>query len=179
MGEYEGVGRKDSRGEAPGETDAQFDEWYRREAPRVMSGLAVASGRSDLAAECVAEAFARAYAAWPRVQGMESPSGWVFRVAENELRRRIRRDKREAEVLEAMRYDGVVEPPTDSHELWHVVAALPDRMRLVVALRYVADLSENDVASIMGISRGGVSSLLVKARNELLRQLADQVTDDG
>ena len=179
MGEYEEMAREISRSTAAPDSDARFDHWYRREAPRLRAGLAIASGNADLAAECVAEAFARAYAAWPRVESMESPSGWVFRVAQNELRRRSRRKKREAELLASMHGDeGVEAHPADS-ELWVLVASLPDRMRLVVALRYVADLSEKDVASIMGISRGGVSSLLVKARNELARRLGNEVINDG
>jgi RNA polymerase sigma factor (sigma-70 family) len=178
MGEYEQMAREISGGTAAPASDARFDDWYRREAPRLTSGLAIASGNADLAAECVAEAFARAYAAWPRVQSMESPSGWVFRVAQNELRRRSRRQKREAELFASIRTDEIVESPADA-DLWMLVASLPDRMRLVVALRYVADLSEKDVASIMGISRGGVSSLLVKARNELTRRLGDEVINDG
>ena len=179
MGDHEGVGGESSRGPAPQDSDAQFDDWYRREAPRLASGLAVASGNSDLAADCVAEAFARAYAHWPRVQGMESPTGWVFRVAQNEMRRRLRRHKREAAALGSIRTDSVVELQPGEHELLRVVSSLPERMRIVVALRYVADLPEAEVASIMGITRGGVSSLLVKARQELMHRLGDEVTRDG
>ena len=173
------MAREISRGATASASDARFDDWYRREAPRLASGLAIASGNADLAAECVAEAFARAYAAWPRVEAMESPSGWVFRVAQNELRRRSRRKKREVELLASMRSDEGVEAHPADGELWVLVASLPDRMRLVVALRYVADLSEKDVASIMGISRGGVSSLLVKARSELARRLGNEMINDG
>ena len=179
MGEYEDVAREGSRGALPSASDVAFDEWYRREAPSLIAGLAVASGNGDLAADCVAEAFARAYAAWPRVQRMDSPTGWVFRVAQNELRRRTRRSKRETELLATMFGTETVELHPGEHELWQAIASLPDRMRLVVALRYVADLSEKDVATIMGISRGGVSSLLVKARSELIRRLGDEVTSDG
>ena len=110
---------------------------------------------------------------------MESPTGWVFRVAQNEMRRRSRRSKRETEVLASISGAETVELHPGEHELWQTIASLPDRMRVVVALRYVADLSEKDVATIMGISRGGVSSLLVKARHELIRRLGDEVISDG
>jgi DNA-directed RNA polymerase specialized sigma24 family protein len=40
-------------------------------------------------------------------------------------------------------------------------------MRLAVALRYLGDLRETQIAEVMGITRGGVSSLLVKAHAHL------------
>jgi DNA-directed RNA polymerase specialized sigma24 family protein len=47
------------------------------------------------------------------------------------------------------------------------VRRLPPRMRHAVVLRYIADMTEGDVAAAMELSRGGVSSLLVKARAQL------------
>jgi DNA-directed RNA polymerase specialized sigma24 family protein len=39
----------------------------------------------------VSEAFARALAAWPRVRTMDSPGGWLYRVALNQARSWLRR----------------------------------------------------------------------------------------
>jgi RNA polymerase sigma factor (sigma-70 family) len=58
-------------------------------------------------------------------------------------------------------------------ELWNAVAALPVRQREAIVLRYVGDLTERDVASVLGISEGAASAALVAAR----RRLADQLTD--
>jgi predicted RNA polymerase sigma factor len=69
----------------------EFEAWYRREHPRLIGSLAALSGREDVAADAADEAFARALARWPRVSKMASPGGWTYRVALNELRRRLRR----------------------------------------------------------------------------------------
>jgi RNA polymerase sigma factor (sigma-70 family) len=63
-----------------------------------------------------------------------------------------------------------VEPHDDA--LWAAVAALPDRTRQMVALRYVLDLPEADVAAALGVTRGTVASTLSKARQQLATVLA-------
>ena len=45
--------------------------------------------------------------------------------------------------------------------------SLPDRQRMAVVLRYLADLTEPDIATIMGVSRGTVASTLADARRSL------------
>src|SRR5438105_8229359 len=85
--------------EATGGTGG-FEPWYRKEHPRVLGALFVLSGEADVARDATDEAFARALAHWPKVGGMESPGGWVYRVALNELRRTLRRRSAEARILQ-------------------------------------------------------------------------------
>jgi DNA-directed RNA polymerase specialized sigma24 family protein len=64
-----------------------FREWYAAERDGVARALVVIGGDPDLAVEAVAEAFSRAYQHWGRVRGMTSRTGWVYRVALNDMRR--------------------------------------------------------------------------------------------
>jgi RNA polymerase sigma factor (sigma-70 family) len=48
------------------------------------------------------------------------------------------------------------------------VRALPPRRRLVVFLRYFADLSYAEIAVIAGVSEGTVAATLAQAHGELL-----------
>jgi RNA polymerase sigma factor (sigma-70 family) len=155
-----------------------FEAWYREAYPSIRASIAVLAGE-DYGAEATAEAFARAYQHWPRVSRMESPSGWTFRVAHNLVRRRARRARVEATLWRSR-------PPPDqpdgdqgsplalSTDLIRELQNLGPRMRLAVVLRYVADMTEADVAVAMGITRGGVSALLAKARSRLQVRLAAQ-----
>jgi RNA polymerase sigma-70 factor (ECF subfamily) len=126
-----------------------------------------------VAVEAVAEAFSRAYERWARVQGMASRTGWVYQVALNDMRRRVRRRQREAEVH--ARQGG--RPPAGlaaaDIDVWRAVASLPLRQREAVVLRYVADLREREVADAMGISEGAASAALTAARRTLAGLLAD------
>ncbi len=156
-----------------------FDAWYAREHDRMIATLLLATGDLELAAEGVDEACSRALERWDRVIAMESPSGWVYRVALNHARRIARRRIMERRLLRKL--VPIPELPSAAKEIWELVGALPLRQREVVMLRYVAGLPENEISSTLGIGRGTVSSTLHDARQRLgrlLRDDSDEKEDD-
>jgi len=155
---------RDFKGVMGGQPD--FESWYRYEQPRLARGLWAVCGDSDVAADAVDEAFSRALARWDRVSSMDSPTGWVRSVALNHVRRTMRRRDLERRLLRREHVVPPAEPEVDP-ELWQAVAGLPARQREVVALRYVGDLSEADIAGCLGLSEGAVSASLTKARRRL------------
>ena len=144
-----------------------FAEWYRSEFPRVSRALTLASGDPLLSEEAAAEAFARALATWSRVGAMDSPGGWVYTVALREMRRTWRRTRLEQRSVERLRLERVAPPAAPEDELWSAVANLPPRARTAIALRYVADLPEAEIADVMNIARGTVAATLSNARKQL------------
>ena len=154
---------------------AGFETWYLREHPKVVAALTWVTGDPHAAADATDEAFVRAYANWRKVERMASPGGWVYRVALNVVRRRMRRAAFEERNLE---------PPAEvaqvvDREIWTVVQQLPGRQRVAVVLRYLLDLPEQEVATAMGISRGTVASALAAARQRLAVWLtAEEGSDD-
>ncbi len=54
------------------------------------------------------------------------------------------------------------------------VARLPRRQREVLALRYYLDLSEQEIAGILGVARGTVSSTAARAVSVLVRQFEEE-----
>jgi RNA polymerase sigma-70 factor (ECF subfamily) len=151
---------------APPDGD-DFSTWYGLEYARVCATLGLAIGDRGLAEEATAEAFARALATWPRVREKASPTAWVYTVALNEVRSRLRRLRLEHRYNARQRLGYHPPPPDPDPELWAAVAQLPPRARQAIALRYVADLSEAEVAEAMGISRGTAAATLSKARKRL------------
>jgi RNA polymerase sigma-70 factor (ECF subfamily) len=147
-----------------------FEAWYRRVHPRLGTALTLAFGDRDLAQDAADEAVARAYERWHEVSAMASPDGWLYRVAFNVARRRLRRRAIEARLLRRGRQEHAAPP---AGELWLVVAGLPERQRLAVVLRHVGQLSEPEIADIMGVARGTVSSTLRAAHHTLRVQLSD------
>jgi RNA polymerase sigma factor (sigma-70 family) len=143
-----------------------FEEWYRAEHPKLVGSLIGVDGNIDAARDAAAEAFARALVHWPRVSRMERPGAWVYRVALNLQRRRLRRAALESRLLRAE-----TRPPPPLPEpaidVWEAVRHLPRRQRAVVVLTYVGDLPQADVAAVLGVKRGTVASTLSDARAAL------------
>ncbi len=110
---------------------------------------------------------------------MASPGGWTYRVALNELRRRLRRGATERSAIDRMARPGPVEDHPPDAEVWQAVRALPEKQRTAIVLRYVADLPEADIAEAMHVSRGTVASNLSDARRALARFLGDQEIGTG
>jgi RNA polymerase sigma-70 factor (ECF subfamily) len=150
-----------------------FEAWYRTEHPRLVSALTVVARDASVAADVTDEAFARALERWARVQSMASRNGWVFRTALNVLRRRYRRRALEARLLRRVATTEVHRPIDWSAETWDALARLPHRERVAVALKYVADLTTDEIALAMGVAPGTVGSTLHSARARLGITLAE------
>lgn len=149
-----------------------FEEFYRSEHPRVLASMTAVTGSLDAAREATDEAFARAWDRWERVHEMAAAGGWVYRVALNTVRRRGRRAALERALL--LRSAPPAEVPAPAEELWQLVRSLPERQRIAVVLRYVADLPEREIAFTMGIARGTVAATLAAARGRLAAMLAEE-----
>src|SRR4051794_39625212 len=144
---------------------SSFEDFYAETHRRMRASLVVAVGDKDMAFDAVDEAYARAFLAWERVATMEAPQAWVYRVALNVVRRRARRRSMEERLLR--RTTPPPELPPAAGEVWLVVRDLPERQRLAVVLRYLGDLTEAQIAQVMGIQRGTVSRTLADAHHAL------------
>lgn len=121
--------------------------------------------------------------AWRRLGDVRDPvrvQGWLVAIVANEARRIMRsrrRSVREIAVAEIER-DGIPgsgsDPLADSiarADLRRVVAALDPTDRALLAMRYVAELSSDEIGRALGMSssgvRGRLSRLLLRLRGEL------------
>ncbi len=128
------------------------------------------------AIDAVDEAFARALERWPRVRKMESPVGWTWTVARNLVRTGARRAAREREVLSV-----AAEPwdvPDVTVEVWDAIRRLAPRAQELIALRYLAGLSERDIAATLGLAAGTVARGLHDARERLRPILQDNSAEE-
>lgn len=152
-----------------------FADWYRQRWPNLVAWVTVSIGDQTQAEDIAADAFAQALSRWDKLTSQGEPTAWVYTVALNAVRKRWRR--RGAEDAALRRFDARDAPasPEDrvpQPEIWMAVRQLPDRARTAIALRYVADLTEREIAEVMGVTRGTVASTLSDARRRLARELA-------
>ena len=145
-----------------------FEEFFARNYLSVRHAVTLAFGSADLADDAAQEAFIRACVRWSRVRSMARPQGWVYVTATNvarraPLRRAGRREYSEGRenVQEAAR--DVAISAVAHVDVRDALAALAPRQRMAVVLRYLADLTNEEVARAMGCSVGTVKSTLHSA----------------
>jgi RNA polymerase sigma-70 factor (ECF subfamily) len=154
------------------EVDPELEAFIGRESPRLVGMLALYVGERGLAEELAQEALIRLCQHWPRVRTMERPGGWLTRVAMNLARSSWRR--RAAERRAQTRLGPPVLTTADPDvattlAVRQAVAALPERQRRALVLRYYAQRSVAEVAADMGCAEGTVKSLTHKAIAALRR----------
>ncbi len=148
---------------------ADFEETYRTHHAKLVSLAFVLTNSRTAAEDLVADAFADAYRNWGRVGRYEDPVGWLRRVIINRSvsrRRRLGVQTRGLLRLGRQRSKVVDIAPADSR-LWAAVRKLPKRQAQLIALRYVADLSEADAAEHLGIGFETARTHLKRARQRL------------
>jgi len=127
------------------------------------------TGDWALAEDLVQTAFSRAYPRWSRIES-DAPEAYVRKVMVNTWSSWWRRRWR-GEVPAASLPDIAARDPYPEADRRHVIksalAELPNRQRLVLVLRYHEDLSEQQVADLLGISVGTVKSQAAKALAKL------------
>ena len=135
----------------------------------MVRSLTLITGDAELAADCVQDAFVRAYARWPRISTYDSPASWVRRVAINRSRDVFRSTGRRRTTEQSAATSEVhLDPePLADQDLRTVLGQLPDRQRAAVTLYYLDGLSVDQVADSMGITSGAVKYHLNRGRAHL------------
>ncbi|MCP5058523.1 MAG: sigma-70 family RNA polymerase sigma factor [bacterium] len=109
-------------------------------------------------------------------------STWLFQIANNLCRDRGRhllvearhRDRVLGEASAAPAPRPATPALTDRMDMARHLAALPDPLREVLVLRYYQDLSEREIAEVLGIPRGTVKSR-AHAAVKALRQQVERI----
>jgi RNA polymerase sigma-70 factor (sigma-E family) len=127
-------------------------------------------GNGAEADDVAAEALARAYARWSKVRDLDYRDAWVMRVTANVALDVLRRSRRPLPPMATDEIDPA-EAAVTRLALAHALRRLPRRQRDVVVLRYLADLSEADVARSLGVSAGSVKQHAHRAIDALRRAL--------
>jgi RNA polymerase sigma factor (sigma-70 family) len=122
----------------------------------------------------VQDAFADAVRSRASFRGDGVLEAWVWRAVVNAARKSLRRPLVEARRASETELDA----PPAVRELAPVVAGLPERQRLVVFLRYYADLDYRMIADALGVEVGTVSAALAAAHANVRRAL-QEVSSDG
>jgi RNA polymerase sigma-70 factor (sigma-E family) len=137
----------------------------------------------DLVQECLLAVARR----WPRVRGMEHPHAYARRVLINLALDGAQRHTRRRQELVADGTGTLDALPDESSarrlhavgvraELIEAMGTLPPRQRAVLVLRYFEDLSEAQVAELLGCSLGTVKSTASRGLTRLQAALSPDIS---
>jgi RNA polymerase sigma-70 factor (sigma-E family) len=139
--------------------DLEFREFYAAQYTRLCWFGLLLTGDQTEAEELAQEALVRTWWRWA-LHRPNDPAAYARKVLVNRHRSLLRRAGVESRFLARTRIEPVP-PPGDEQAmvLWQAVQGLPARQRAVLVLRFHEDLTEAEVARLLGLPLGTVKSL--------------------
>ena len=168
------------RGSTGAVTTAQeFAEFAEASAPRLRRTAFLMCGDWYLAEDLVQTALAKVFVSWRKIRQQDAVHAYATRTLVN-VYLADKRIKRVTEVLTSRLPERTAEPAVleDRIMLLDALAALPRQSRVVVVLRYWADLSVDQVADVLGCSAGNVKSQSSRALDKLRNVLDGSIAAD-
>ncbi|HEY3902417.1 MAG TPA: SigE family RNA polymerase sigma factor [Streptosporangiaceae bacterium] len=150
----------------------EFAEFAEGAAPRLRRTAFLLCGDWHTAEDLVQSALAKVFVAWRRIQRRDAAHAYATRTLMN-CYLADRRLKRPVEILTDRLPESAFSEsaPETRMVVLAALATLPPKARAVVVLRYWADLSIEDVASLLGCSPGNVRSQSTRALAKLRVEL--------
>ena len=141
------------------------------------------TGSPTEADDLLQESVVKVYLRWGKISRTRIPEAYVRRMMVNTLVSRSRRPYKRRELLEgtvaATAGGSSEEVVLDRALVWPLGCALPVRQRAVIVLRYYEDMSEQEIADVLGCSTGSVKSQAHDALASLRRGIAASEWKEG
>jgi RNA polymerase sigma-70 factor (sigma-E family) len=149
---------------------ASFEAFYLASYESLVRLAFVLTSSREVAEDLVQDSFVRLHRHYDNV---EAPDRYIRRTVVNASRSHFRKAGRERDKRPLLYVVAAGEAVGASGELNDVLITLPYRQRAAVVLRYYSDLSENEIAEILGCRPGTVGSLIHRGL-ERMRKAIEQ-----
>lgn len=156
-------------------------ELYRRYLQRVYAYVAYRVGRVQDVEDIVAEIFLKMLRglATFEYRGPGTFAAWLFRIAHNEVNQFYRQRQKHISPVslddlpeiraEVLAPDQLMLRKEQFDQLRLLIAALPDRRREIITLRFFGGLRNQEIAAVLGLDERTVASHLCRALDDLRR----------
>ena len=171
--------------QAKGGDLAAYEELVRRYEQQAFRAAYLVCGDADEASDAAQEGFVRAWRALASFRSGAEPRPWLMRIVVNAARNRRRGSGRRANlalrIAQDRPSDGAAPSPEAAvlagerrERLLAAVNRLNDDDRLVLGMRWFAELGEAEMAAALNVPRGTVKSRLSRAMARLRDQLGTE-----
>lgn len=158
-------------------TEADYDDLYEAELPRVYNFFRYRVGDGPLAEDLTAETFEKAWRSRHRYRrDLAAFSTWLFTIARRVATDHYRRQRTDLPLESATHIpadetaEDVIQQLADAERLAVLLARLADRERELVALKYGAGLTNRAIARLTGLKESHVGVILHRAVQTLRQQ---------
>ncbi len=174
--------------DAPRDLGTDLAQVVAAERARLLRLAGRLMGNRADAEEVLQEGLLRAHGSLGMFRGECNLAGWVGRIVVNEALHRLRRRRLARRMAQLtgreteLNYFGWQSTEPDPEQraaekerkirLYSVLEELPARQRVMVTLRYLEQMSIEEVANLTGVGAGTVKTHLVRALKKLRRSLA-------
>jgi RNA polymerase sigma-70 factor (ECF subfamily) len=158
-----------------------FGDFYEQMSPQVLRFFVRRTGDPHCAVDLTAETFARAFEHRREFRGAsdQQAAAWLWRIARNELagyrrsravelaavqRLGLERAVSDEELLQIERLSATEEL---REQIRHALEVLPDEQQEVIRLRFIDELSYDEMAQKLGVSNGVVRTRTSRALRAL------------
>ena len=162
-----------------------FESWLIAREPALQRTAHLLTGDPHAAQDLVQNTLAKLYQHWDRVRRADNVDAYARTTLVNEYRTAWRRPlRRREQTMQVVPDVPALQPPEydgSSAAVWHFVCTLPPKQRTVIVLRFWEQLTEAEIADLMGISVGTVKSQSSRALASLRAALPHhpELSDEG
>ena len=150
-----------------GTSIAELERVYRADFLRFVRVATAIAGDEESGADAVHDAFVQAVRGRHSYRGEGPLEAWVWRMVVNAAKKRARPPKEIGHEQPYASENGFGDPVRS------LIAALPERQRLALFLRYYADLDYDSIAEVLGVTSGTVGATLNAAHTSLRDSLKE------
>jgi RNA polymerase sigma-70 factor (ECF subfamily) len=153
----------------------ELESVYRRDGAAFERVAIAIAGDEGLGCDAVQDAFVRALRKRGDFRGEAPVEAWLWRIVVNEARKRRAREAPLVATDPGAFEDGSASTngSGEGERVRALIAALPERQRLVLFLRHYADLDYATIARALDVAPGTVAATLNAARERLRAQLEE------
>ncbi len=164
----------------------EFSELYHQFFPKVFAYVYGRVQDREVSLDIVSDVFEKAYMKMKSLRSPESFGSWLFTIARNEVSSHWRKEKPAVRAAQEAAIEREIhgQPKSPEESLLHkerlaslsaLVRGLPRREQEIIALKFDAELTNREIASILSTSEVNVRVTIFRA----LRKLRDRMQTMG
>lgn len=167
------------------DTEAEFTAFVAARSTALLRLAHLLAGDRQHGEDLLQQALTKVYLRWQRIRDPQAAEAYAQRVLVTTVaswRRRRWHGEHPSDVLPERLATDNTGDVDERLRVWRAITALPARQRAVVVLRYYEDLSEAEIAALLGVTAGTVKSQASRALASLksgLGEVATNVVEDA